>query len=300
VTPPQNPREVPAWPQVPEVGSAKVDDARLEQYKSQLAEAASRRSDFDIASHESHVAIEAAQIDVLKGSLERSRDSAKTIQTSATGIATLYTGLAALVFSVSDKKPLPLRGVIPVLFLGAAIVFASVFLAWLGPAAQIGPFPDVVDATGVRVERVKWLNNWVSLSVLRKAWALRLATLYLAGGLVLLPAAFIPIAPSHASTQPPASTTAKPPPWPGPPAEDNGVSRILYAAQVDEAAKARADAGKASSGTATSGFKVDEASIWLAALVFFLLATGVVVYQAWWGDLHRAEQALSYSPAPAG
>ncbi len=45
---------------------------------------------------------EAAQIEVIKGSLERARDSAKTVQTAAAAIATLYTGFAGAVFSVKD------------------------------------------------------------------------------------------------------------------------------------------------------------------------------------------------------
>ena len=187
--PPRNPLETPAWPDPAGAGA----DAPLEQYKSRLAEAADRRSEFSAASHESHVAIEAAQIEVLKGSLERARDSAKTIQTAASGIATLYTGVAALVFSVTDKNPLPVRGVIPVLFLGAAIVFATIFLAWVSPGSPVRPFPEAVDATSIRVERVKWFGDWISLRVLQKAWALRLAALYLAAGLVFLPAPFIPV-----------------------------------------------------------------------------------------------------------
>jgi hypothetical protein len=293
--PPRNPREWPAWPDVPGGQGQLPNDAAVEQYKSRLTEAAQRRGAFDSAMHESHVAIETAQIDVLKASIERSRDSAKTIQTASTAIATLYTGLATLVFSVSDKSPLPLRGVLPVLFLGGAIVLSTAYLAWLGPASKVGPFPKTVDAVSVRVERVKWFNNWISLSVLRKAWVLRLSVLYLAAGLIFLPTAFLPINASTASAAEPPATSGVPPEWPPVPTADTGISRIRYKAEVEEVAKARADAAKASAGIVTSGYRVPEKCIWFAALAVWISASGLVLYQAKLGHLRKAIKALTFS-----
>lgn len=292
-----NPREEPEWPEPPSV--ANVDDPRIESFKAQVTEAATRRGAYDVALHESHAAVEAAQIDVLKSSVERARDSGKTIQTAATGIATLYTGAAALVFSVSDKKPLPLRGILPVLFLGAAIIFATVYLAWLGPASRVGPFPVTNDATGLRIERVKWFNNWVSLSILKKAWALRLATLYLAAGLVFLPVAFVAVDPTATeSTETVASGGSKTlPSWPDRPSVDDGINRILFKAQVSEVATARQEAAKADTGVGRGGgFDVPEKLIWGSALIIFAAAAVIVGWQHRLGALGKAIKRLTYKP----
>jgi hypothetical protein len=312
---PRNPLDFPRWPDPDGAQGQKTEDALLERYKSRLAEVGIRRGQFSTASHESQVAIENAQLDVIKGSLERSRDSAKTIQTAATGISTLYTGLGALVFSVGSDKPLPLRGVIPVIFLGAAIVCSTLFLAWLGPAAKVRPFPDNIDAIAIRVERVKWLNDWVSLSVLKNVWSLRLATLYLAAGLIFLPAAFIPLSTLTASTTPVATSaptsegaavkaaapaTTSTIQWPAPPeGGDTRLNQVLYRAQVSEAAAARSEAAKKGTAKSGGGFSLDEWVIWLAAAIVLATATGTVAYQNKFGDLHTAIAGLTYQPPPA-
>jgi len=52
-----------------------------------------------------------------------------TVQKAAAAIAALYTPLLGVVFSVNDN-PLPSRGVIPVLFLGLAILSSTAYLAY--------------------------------------------------------------------------------------------------------------------------------------------------------------------------
>lgn len=294
---PRNPLDVPPWPAW--LGNAsKTADADIELYMVQLAEAAERRKEFGTARHESRVAVENAQLEILKGSVDRARTSASLIQSSATAIAGLYTGVAALLFSVAEDQPLPLRGIIPVVFLGLAVVLATAYVSWIGPNRRVAPFPIGIDANKLRVDRTNWFNDWVSISVLTRAWLLRLASLYLAAGLAFLPAAFIPVdADAPLSTATPSS--AGEPQWPSPPSADNALTRILYASQVTEAAALRQQAREDADAThsASRDFSVPEALIWIAAaacLVGFSLVVWALVR---WGPLGRAIKRIVYAEA---
>jgi superfamily II helicase len=68
--------------------------------------------------------------DVARNSIERSRDSAKYVQTAAVAIAGLYSGLLGLVFSITSN-PLPIRGVYATAFLGLAVALATAYLAFI-------------------------------------------------------------------------------------------------------------------------------------------------------------------------
>lgn len=278
----RNPNEVPAWPDGQDVAGSEAELA-----KAKIAETATRRGLFIEADKASHTAVEAAQIEVIKGTIDRSRDSAKTVQTAATALAGLYTGLAGFVFGVKDgAAPLPLRGVIPVILLGLAIVWSTVYLAWHGPRRQVRPFPTAIDPMEIRVERVKWFNDWASLGVLSKSWALRLAAICLAGGLVFLPAAFVPVGGGGPATGGEASDVAWPEPY-GAKQEE-----ILFQAQVDEAAAQRA----ADEDPVQGGWTPPEWWIWVAFLTFLVVSHVWVGVQASRGGLHRALDDLTWTP----
>jgi hypothetical protein len=295
---PRNPLDHPVWPELPTLQSKK-EDAQLERYKQQLAETSDRRKEFPTASHESRVAIEAAQIEVTKGGVERSRDSAKQIQVAASAIATLYTGTAALVFSIEKDQPLPIRGVIPVVFLGTAIVFATLYLAWIGPGISVRPFPLGIDATQLRVDRAKWFNDWVSVGVLRRAWALRLATLALAAGLVFLPAAFISVSSSN-DEEAAGTEAADVIEWPATPTDDAKLEEILFTAKVEEAARLReASASRVASSTSDTGVELPEWLIWSAAGIVFASIWIYVLIVHKWGELGKAIKELTYRNADA-
>ena len=292
---PRNPLEIPHWPAPP----SGVDDAALELYKAQLAEITDRRTEFPTAEHESQVAVEGAQIEVIKGTLDRARDSAKVVQTAASAIAALYTGVASLIFKIDADKPLPTRGIIVVIYLGAAIVFSTAFLAWVDKGAAVEPFPESNDPGILRSERVKWFNNWAALTVLRRAWCLRVATLCLGVGLVFLPAAFIAVGKSQPSVDSGASalvsTTV---PWPTPSKQSPRTDAILYQAQVNEAATQRANGAESDIPSATSGFVIRELFIWLAAILAALVIAGYIIYQVTTGSLRDAVAAIEYSSPP--
>lgn len=281
-----NPREVPPWPPVP---PGRASASAQELFKARVAEAAQRRAAFDTANHESRVAVEAAQIAVLTSTIERGRDGAKTIQTASTAIAALYSGVVGVVFSVADKRPMPLRGVLPVMFLGAAIIFSTAFLAWFGSTGWTRGFPtSPSDATGLRTARVGWLNDWVSLGVLRKAWTLRLATLSLACGLVFLPAAFVPVHVARSAL----------PDWPAVPVASTEMRTIRYTAEVAEMSQRRADVLARGAGTG-GGWSVPEEAVWVAALLAAVGAGSLVAYQHTRGDLRTAILEVDLSAQPA-
>jgi len=287
---PRNPLDSPRWP---DPQRDDPDGAAIERYKSRLAEIAKRRDRFLTAEHESRVAVETAQIEVIKGTLERARDSAKTVQTAATAISGLYTGVAALL--VVDKQALPVRGVMPMLFLGAAVVFSTLFLAWITAGKRGHPFPSGVDAVGIRVDRVDWFNGWVMLPVLSKAWMMRAAALCLAAAVVFLPAAFIPVTAAGSAAGPGGRALADDghpavvPDRPNRPPRDD-----VPAPGPDEPALGNG----ATVAPSVSGFKVDEEVIWFLFTVTAITIAVVVWYQATSGALSRQIRALTYSHAP--
>jgi hypothetical protein len=128
--------------------------------------------------------------EVAVGSIERARDSAKYIQTVAAWIATLYTALLALVFSVTDF-PLPIRGVIPAVFLGLAVALAAGYLAFITTAKSIELYKGGTSLTEQQLNRTGYLVRWINSSVLDRRWAIRASVLSLAFGVAFIPAPFI-------------------------------------------------------------------------------------------------------------
>jgi hypothetical protein len=62
-----------------------------------------------------------ARVDVAKDAVSRSRAAADFVRNAAAALVTIYTGVIGATFAVT-KEPLPERGLVPALFLGAAIV----------------------------------------------------------------------------------------------------------------------------------------------------------------------------------
>lgn len=75
-------------------------------------------------------AVHAAYIEIAKGQIDRIQVRADFVQKAAATIVTLYTGVLTLVFAV-EKNPLPVRGLIPAIFLGLAIVFSATYFAFV-------------------------------------------------------------------------------------------------------------------------------------------------------------------------
>ncbi len=128
--------------------------------------------------------------EVTKGAIERSRDSAKYVQTGATAIMALYTGVLALVFSVTDN-PLPSRGIWPAVFLGLAIALATAYLAFVSKPATPSLFQPTGQLPELQLLRTGYLTKLINATVYNRRWAIRASVISLAVGVAFLPAAFL-------------------------------------------------------------------------------------------------------------
>jgi hypothetical protein len=181
-----------------------------------------------------------AFLEVTKGSLTRSHDTADFVQKVATALATAYTTLLAIVFSIKDN-PLPSRGFIPTLFLGLAAALATAYLAFLTRSedVQISLGSGVPRANSLR--KVGTFINWTNDAIYRRAHFLRASVVAMLFGILFLPSAVITLpgppanaAAAEASASPPvAEATPEPTPtWPPPIGPTRLAELELYKAQL--------------------------------------------------------------------
>jgi hypothetical protein len=196
---------------------------------------------------------------VAEASVDRARAGAQFVQTAAAAIVTLYTGSLALAFSIKDN-PLPLRAVMPAFFLAIAIAFAAYYLAF--PSKSVGNSDVPSDANDPPEKWFTTYEDWMRKIVLRRAWALRSSVIALLLGAVFLPTPFVSVK-SHPA-DPPAVKS-----WPKPPSDNVQLQKILYTAQVAEAAKLRQSAAPKPKGE----YAIRERWLWWA----FALGMIVVV-----------------------
>jgi hypothetical protein len=128
--------------------------------------------------------------EVSKGAIERSRDSAKYVQTAATAIMALYTGVLSLAFSVTDN-PLPVRGVWAAVFLGLSIALATAYLAFLSKPRAPSLFKPAGLIPELQLLRTGYLTKIINATVYNRRWAIRASVVSLAVGVAFLPAAFV-------------------------------------------------------------------------------------------------------------
>jgi len=229
------------WPTPPGVADSQSSEAEL--YKAKL-EVRKKRTDQEIAHARADADAEialahayyTAVFEVAKGSMDRARGSAETVQKASAAIVTLYTGVLALAFSVSSH-PLPAKGLFAAVLLGVAILLSTAFLAFLPdadlPDRQIDA-SDVGDTTTLGELLDALFVRWTRSAALARSRLLRGSVIALAGAVALMPAPFVTI----------GKKVAAPPPiaWPAPPAVVSGdreMARTLYAAQVAEVAQER-------------------------------------------------------------
>lgn len=216
--------------------------------------------------------------DVAKGSIDRSRDSAKFVQTAAAAIVTLYSGLLALVFSVTDN-PLPLRGVYAAVFLGLAVALATAYLAFITKPPSPKIYAGGGNLTEMQLHRTGYLTRWVNATVHDRRWAIRASVISLALGVAFIPAAFIATSRPVAIPDPPVTPNI--PSTIAAPVTDQAVQ--LFEAQVqgyEAAALARNEAIERAA-VAASDIADDETDL---NIIVSLLALGgllVVLFGPW-------------------
>jgi hypothetical protein len=131
-------------------------------------------------------------VEVAKGAVQRGRAAAEFVRNAAGALVTLYTGAIGATFAVS-KTPLPPRGLAPVVFLGAAVVFAAAYAAWV---TRPGSVPVGEPTTNLLEREVRRLNSfvdWASELAGRRLYALHASVLALGFGCVLLPTPFLSV-----------------------------------------------------------------------------------------------------------
>lgn len=193
--------------------------------------------------------------EVSKGSIDRSRDSAKYVQTAAAAAGVLYTGVLGLAFSVTDD-PLPLRGVWAAMFLGLSIALATAYLAFLTKAAPPPMYGGGNSLADLQLRRTGFLTQWVLATVFHRRWAIRASVLALGFGVAFVPAPFV-----SAARTPDVPAAPVAPEIPGEVAEAvRDDAARLFRARVDDferATKARAAALEAQS-AAVAAAREDE------------------------------------------
>jgi hypothetical protein len=216
------------------------------------------------------------------GGVDRARKGAEFLQTAASAIAVLYTGMLTAL-KVADH-PAPARSLVPMLFLGLAIAFATYYLGFVRPGKPL----DRPNFANVPEEdlwvRLNYVSTWVRQITLARARALRAGVVSLFAGLFLLPIGLIDFpttlipttttASGGASGSTGTATTPTPKPtptiaWPSPSPDlpNASLAAVLYAAQLEEFRKTlKADSADSS--------KTDEAS--RNNVAFWLTVAGLI------------------------
>jgi hypothetical protein len=210
-------------------------------------------------------------LELSKGTVDRARSGAEFVEKAAAAVATVYVGILGAAFSVSDN-PLPLRGLIPAVFLGLAIAGAAYYLAYpAGQSVSTMTTPD--DHASIE----EWTNTFTEITrrmAFRRGWALRAGIVSLAFGALFLPTPFIKV--RTTPPKPPAEIA-----WPKVPSANTALERILFTEQVQEIARLRSEAKPTPAGQR----KVRELYVWWAAagaLALVALTALLTVLSAWW------------------
>jgi hypothetical protein len=191
------------WPDLPQ---AVKNDPQLEfkkeLYQAQLDELKAKQDAFRQEGKDTRAndytraqALYSAYLDVAKEQIGRAQTRATFIQTAATAIGTIYTGVLALAYGLSSQPAtlLTIKGVIPALFLGLAIVLAAVYLSYITDAPAIKPsIPSGLISIRLEEERNDFIT-WTSQIVLRRIPWLHGAIISLGFGILFLPIAFLTI-----------------------------------------------------------------------------------------------------------
>lgn len=180
--------------------------------------------------------------------IERSRDSAKFVQTAAAGLITAYAVLLGLVFSAKDR-PLPLRGIYAATFLGLAIGLAVAYLAFLEEPEPADAYQPGASRAETELARTAAFVDWVNGAIANRRSALRASVIAFGFGIAFIPAPFVGATGGSATTAAGATT---PPSIPRDvPLPIEADAKRLFGSQVD-AYLAAVNESKASGGAKIS------------------------------------------------
>jgi hypothetical protein len=133
-----------------------------------------------------------ARIDVAKKGIERANAGAEFVRNAAAAIGTIYMGVVGATYGAAEKSlHAPARAIIPAIFLGLALVFAAVYVAYLSRASPT-PAPEADSRLRVYQERrITAFTDWVAAYTLNRAYWLHTAVFSLAFGVAALAAPFV-------------------------------------------------------------------------------------------------------------
>jgi hypothetical protein len=157
---------------------------------------AKARHDYDLAARAAEAslrsAVQDAYIAVSKGALDRSLQRASFITAGSGTIGTVYASVIALSNAAHRGSALlPLRALLPDVFLGLALVLSSVYASFLGRRSKERAILPTGVGGMIDEERLIAFLDWVDDGVQERAWALRGAVAALGLGVASLPIAFI-------------------------------------------------------------------------------------------------------------
>lgn len=231
---------------------------------------------------DAQVAEQKAYVDVMlavaKDSIDRSRESGKSVQTAATAVGTIYTGVLALVFSVTGRQ-LPPRGLLTPLALGAAVLLANVYLNYLTRVTTSSPYPSprlsgwLPDSHA----RVAAFAEYAKKIVDRRAVWLRASVLALGASLLFIAAPFVSFAGSPAISTAPTLT----PTFPVPTATGTtptSLDQIRYQAQLDDVSELHKAQITSAAEPAASGWTGED--LWWFVVALMVAVVVVLVARA--------------------
>lgn len=248
---------------------------------------------------ENNAAYYAAITEVATSTLERSRQGAETVLKASAAIVGLYTAALGLVFA-HDGTPLPVRGLAPVILLGASVVFATFYVAYIGRfnAAEVAA-PRAHSLAKVRQQRrARTLIEWTREGTLRRSYWIRASVIALGFGLMLLPVPFIAVGEVElpglnlrfgSEPRPPAAHD-----WPteGGLPKNQALAAILYTKQVEEAATLRAKEKPAGNAGADDMWMIVTGLLIIASLLLAFIGSGTK------GEKKKSSGASGSLPAP--
>jgi hypothetical protein len=180
------------------------------KYQSELDEVKARQDamrqaikDAQGSDYTSIQAINGAYLDVAKGQIDRAQARVSQVVTAASAIGTIYTAILALHFGGAGSSgtianltvltiPLPSTGFIPGIFLGLAIFFALIYLAFITPRSRSLEVPKPSGIVSLRViEQRRYFILWTSEIVRQRLSSLHASVLSLGFGVVFLPVAIL-------------------------------------------------------------------------------------------------------------
>jgi hypothetical protein len=267
----------PAWPpagDVPEgdklLYQAKLDferevakaaaDGEIAAERAEQESDATRIAARETAVYSSIASFHNGLIEVSKAAIDRGRAGADTVQKAAGAIAGTYTAVLAAAFSVTDN-PLPSRALVPTILLGWAIVWSTVYLAYLSNSDGVeAPAPTTSFEEGAMRRSIAFIL-WTRNGTMNRKFALRTAVIALAFGLALLPAPFVGYGDES------AGAVAAKPAFPEAPAGDREVEKVRYEAEVKEVAELRKNDNQANDGDDTGWWVLGGVALLLSLVV---------------------------------